>query len=55
MKLNIGSKYNWIGDSKIMVYVGKKGYWHQFAPVEYPNLICCEVLSSHIQYLEQSQ
>lgn len=55
MKLIIGNKYKFIGDSKIMVYAGKKGHWHQFAEVKYPELICCKILNSHINDLEQSQ
>lgn len=52
MALVIGSKYNWVNQHERLVYVGKKGYWHQFAKVEYPEIIWCEVLDEHLYLIE---
>lgn len=41
----IGQQYNWKHEqSPVLIYLGKKGVWNQFAYVEQPNEVWCEVL-----------
>ena len=58
MVMNIGGKYNWKNQSERLVYLGynwsSDGYWHQFATIEYPDEIWCEVLEVDINMLEES-
>ena len=39
----VGGKYNWKCQQERLVYLGKKGYWHQFALVGTPEVVWCEV------------
>lgn len=56
--LTIGNKYNWKNQSERLVYLGHNwsgnGYWHQFAKVESPNEVWCEVLNSDLLNIELS-
>lgn len=56
MKLVIGGPYNWIGQPERLVYLGKNwsgnGYWHQFAKVENPSVVWCEILDSDLHMIE---
>jgi hypothetical protein len=51
----IGKKYNWVNQSERLVYTGKKGCWNQFAKVEYPEIVWCEVLDSDLRMLEETK
>ena len=53
--MKIGGKYNWTHQSERLVYVGKNGPWNQFAKVECPEIIWCEVLDSDLKYIEETQ
>ena len=59
MKLKVGSNYNWVNKSEKLVYLGENfsgnGYWHQFAKVEYPEIVWCEVLKSDLKYIEETK
>lgn len=48
-------KYNWIGQKERLVYLGKEGVWHQFALVEEPWKVWCEVLEQDLNMLEESK
>lgn len=56
--MKVGGNYNWIGQPERLVYLGHNwsgnGYWHQFAKVESPDEVWCEVLSSDLCLFEES-
>lgn len=55
--LKKGGRYNWKGQPERLVYLGVLGTfgkWHQFAKVESPNKVWCEVLSSDLHLLEET-
>lgn len=55
--MKVGGKYRWIGQPERLVYLGHNwsgnGYWHQFAKVESPDEVWCEVLSSDLCLFEE--
>lgn len=57
--MNIGGKYNWKNQAERLVYLGYNfsgdGFWHQFAKVESPDEVWCEVLEVDINMLEETQ
>lgn len=57
-EMKIGEKYNWSGQRESLIYLGYNwsgnGYWHQFAKVETPDVIWCEVLGSDLQMIEKT-
>lgn len=54
--MHVGGKYNWKGQPERLIYIGHNysgnGYWHQFAKVESPEVIWCEVLTSDLDKIE---
>lgn len=54
--LKIGDKYNWIGQPDRLVYMGlsRSGNWHQFAKVENPTDVWCEVVTEDLPGLEKT-
>ncbi len=56
--IKIGTKYNWKNQPERLVYLGYNwcgdGYWHQFALVERPDVIWCEVLPRDMHMLEET-
>ncbi len=56
--LVIGGKYNWINQEERLVYLGfnfsGNGYWHQFALVQEPDVVWCEVAENELQFLEET-
>jgi len=58
MELQIGEKYNWAGQAERLIYLGNNwsgnGYWHQFAKVESPDSVWCEVLDSDLRGIEET-
>lgn len=54
----IGGKYNWKHQKERLVYLGHNwsgnGYWHQFAKVESPDVVWCEVVTSDLHMLEET-
>jgi hypothetical protein len=54
----VGHRYNWIGQRERLVYMGTKRYpagwglWHQFALVEKPDVVWCEVRPSDLDRFE---
>lgn len=57
-RMVIGERYNWRGQPERLVYMGKNwsgnGYWHQFALVDKPDEVWCEVLESDLDSFEVS-
>ena len=59
MKAVKGNGYHWKCDPATkLVYVGHSlagGYWHQFAKVESPEIVWCEVLDRDLHMLEATE
>lgn len=57
-QLKVGKKYNWINQPERLIYLGNNwssnGYWHQFAKVESPEIVWCEVLDSDLKRIEET-
>lgn len=52
--IEIGAQYNWLHQSEKLIYLGLDGCWHQFAKVDDPGVVWCEVLSHELHMLEKS-
>lgn len=55
MVYKIGGKYNWYGQSEQLIYLGRKGMWHQFAKIESPNMVWCEVAHGSQNLIEETK
>jgi hypothetical protein len=58
MNLVIGGKYNWRYQKERLVYLGKEhsnGWWHQFALVDSPSVVWCEVRESDLASFEETR
>lgn len=53
--MKLGDRYNWIGQQERLIYIGKEGNWHQFALVDNPTKVWCEVLDSDLGMLEETK
>jgi hypothetical protein len=57
--MKIGGNYNWKGQTERLLYLGKNwggdGYWHQFAKVDIPEEVWCEVTDSDLNMIEETQ
>lgn len=57
--MKIDGRYNWKGQSERLIYLGHNwsgnGYWHQFAKVETPDIVWCEVLDSDLSMVEETK
>lgn len=53
--MQVGGKYNWINQPERLVYLGKKGSWHQFALASNPRKVWCEVLEEDLRCLEETK
>ena len=51
----VGGKYNWIGQPERLVYLGRQGSWYQYAKVESPTEVWCEVQTYDLHRLESSE
>lgn len=49
-----GGRYNWKGQPEQLIYLGRLGLWHQFALVEDPDKVWCEVLTEDLDGFEES-
>lgn len=56
--MKIGGRYNWKNQPERLIYLGNNwsgnGYWHQFAKVESPSIIWCEVKDNQLSSFEES-
>jgi hypothetical protein len=50
-----GGRYNWKGQPERLVYLGKKGFWHQFRKIGDPRPVWCEVLDENLHMLEETK
>lgn len=57
--MKVGGTYNWKGQPEKLIYLGHNrsgdGYWHQFAKVEYPIIVWCEVLTGNLHRFEETK
>lgn len=53
--MNLNGHYNWIGRPERMVYLGKKGHWHQFSKIGDPRPVWCEVLDRDLSMIEETK
>lgn len=55
----VGGKYNWMGQPERLVYlgeyIGRDGHWHQFAKVDEPNKVWCEVVRADLSRFEETK
>jgi hypothetical protein len=52
--MKMGEKYNWKNQPERLIFLGKVGSWNQFAKVDSPDVIWCEVLDSDLHMLERT-
>ncbi len=58
--LRIGGRYNWKHQPERLTYMGSKFYpgdarrWYQFAKVDAPDVVWCEVLASDLPMMEET-
>jgi hypothetical protein len=54
-----GDRYNWKRQPERLVYIGmcepRNGRWHQFAKVDEPNVVWCEVQPQDMHMLEETK
>ncbi|GHC72931.1 hypothetical protein GCM10007320_09160 [Pseudorhodoferax aquiterrae] len=54
--LRIGGRYNWKNQPERLVYLGlcepRNGRWHQFAKVDAPDVVWCEVIDADLSNFE---
>lgn len=56
MQPQFNKRYNWIHEPwNVMVYLGKRGAWHQFALADKPTVIWCEALTSDLRAIEETK
>lgn len=59
--LRVGGRYNWKYQEERLTYMGSKMYhgdprgWYQFALVEEPGEVWCEVTAADLHMLEETQ
>lgn len=57
--MKIGDCYNWKNQPERLVYIGmcapRNGRWHQFAKVESPDVVWCEVQPQDLHMLEETK
>ena len=51
--ITVDGRYNWKYQPERLIYMGKVGSWHQFAKVEEPFKVWCEVLDSDLASFEE--
>jgi hypothetical protein len=58
-KFVIGGRYNWIGQPERLIYLGDNfsgnGFWHQFAKVDKPDVVWCEVKGNQLDQFEETK
>lgn len=58
-ELVIGGRYNWKYQTERLIYLGsivdRTGRWHQFALVERPDNVWCEVVATDLEYFEETK
>ena len=49
-----GAPYNWRSQPDRLIYLGKRGHWHQFKKIGDPREVWCEVLDGDLHMLEET-
>lgn len=49
-----GAPYNWRGQPDRLIYLGKRGNWHQFKKIGDPREVWCEVVDQDLRMLEET-
>lgn len=52
--MEIGTRYNWRHQPDRLIYLGKKGHWHQFKKIGDPRAVWCEVLDEDLHMIEET-
>lgn len=56
--MKVGDKYNWIGQPERLIFLGRNwsgnGYWNQFAKVDSPEVVWCEVYDYDLDKFEKT-
>lgn len=59
MEFKIGGRYNWVYQPERLIYLGYNwsgnGKWHQFALVDKPNEVWCEVQPEDLESFEETK
>lgn len=55
LNLVLGKNYNWKYQPERLVYLGQEGPWYQFALVENPGEVWCEVLDADLKGIEETE
>jgi hypothetical protein len=53
-----GGRYNWEYQSERLIYLGRalsNGIWYQFALVQNPTKVWCEVRESDLRFFEETK
>ena len=53
--IKVEGRYNWKYQPERLIYMGKVGHWHQFAKVESPSKVWCEVIDNDLKMFEVSK
>lgn len=51
----VGGKYNWQYQPERLIYLRKVGSWNQFALIQNPDKIWCEVLDVDLEHFEATK
>lgn len=52
--MRVGDRYNWRNQSERLIYLGKKGGWHQFKKIDDARAVWCEVLDADLHMIEET-
>jgi len=52
--MKVGHPYNWKLQPDQLIYLGKKGHWHQFKKIGDPRAVWCEVLDEDLHMIEET-
>lgn len=55
MNLVKGKKYQFIGQSEEIIYIGKDGNWNQFEKFDDRGKVWCELLDSDLHLIEEGR
>lgn len=59
LRMKVGGRYNWIGQPERLIFLGRNwsgnGYWNQFARVETPQVVWCEVVDDDLPCFEETE
>lgn len=55
--LKLGKRYNWKKQTDRLIYIGTQisnGLWYQFAKIDKPNIVWCEVREDDLHMMEET-